>query len=142
MDYSAKRKEQAKRLDSYCNRLFAQGKDRIVICGTLGEVSYGNSLRPLLSDRKVSDITEHSAFEVTGNKDSNRISNNEPHSPWLAKHDYLLSSSLLYDSISRCGVHFPRVEQKARISKLAPFKINVMDKPILAPPLLWGDYEV
>lgn len=141
-DYSAKRKEQAKRIKSYCNRLFNQGKDRIVICGTLGEVSYGNSLRPLLSDRKVRDITEHSAFEVTGDKDSNRLSNFDLNTGWLAKHDYLLSSALLYDRLNRCGVHFPRLAQKARISKLASFEINVMDKPISAPPLLWGDYEV
>ena len=124
------------------NRLFNQGKDRIVICGTLGEVSYGNSLRPLLSDRKVRDITEHSAFEVTGDKDSNRLSNFDLNTGWLAKHDYLLSSALLYDRLNRCGVHFPRLAQKARISKLASFEINVMDKPISAPPLLWGDYEV
>src|SRR5690606_1041130 len=76
VDYSAKRKEQAKRLDSYCNRLFAQGKDRIVICGTLGEVSYGNSLRPLLSDRKVRAITEHAACEVIGNKEYKGFSKN------------------------------------------------------------------
>jgi len=141
LDYHAKRKEQARRIKSYCNRLIAQDKDRIVICGTLGEVSYGNSLRPLLSDRKVRDITEHTAFKVTGDKDSHRMSNYDPHSGWLAKHDYLLSSQLLYDSINRCGVYFPKLTKKASISKLAPFKSNVMDKPISAPPLLWGDYE-
>lgn len=112
-----------------------------MICGTLGEVSYGNSLRPLLSDRKVRDITEHTVFEVIGDNEYKGFSNNESHSGWLAKHDYLLSSSVLYDRINRCGVYFPRVAQKTPISKLAPFKINVMDKPILAPPLLWGDYE-
>lgn len=141
LDYSAKRKEQAKRIKSYCNRLFNQGKDRIVICGTLGEVSYGNSLRSLLSDRKVRDIAGHSTFEVIGDKDSNRLSNNDPYSGWLAKHDYLLSSPLLYDCINSGGAYFPKLMRKASISKLSPFNINVMDRPMSAPPLLWGDYE-
>jgi len=140
-DYSAKRKEQNRRIKSYCNRLSAQGKDRIIICGTLGEVSYGNSLRPLLSDREVRDVTEHSRFEVIGDMKNKGFSNTGSHSGWLAKHDYLLSSQLLYDHINRCGVYFPKLTKKASVSKLGPLKINIMDKPISAPPLLWGEYE-
>ncbi|MBW8242558.1 hypothetical protein K1F50_07065 [Muricauda oceani] len=122
LDLSGKRKEQAQKVRSYCDRLLMQGKDNIVVCGTLGEVSYGDSLRPLLGDKKLRDIPCQSICKIIkGRKGTEeKVSEN-----WLVKHDYLLSSGALYFRVRESGLCFPTISQEAYGSK---------------PPLLWFEF--
>lgn len=140
-DFCAKRKEQSQRVQAICNQLITQGKDKIVVCGTLGEVSYGDGLRPLLGAKEVRDITECSTFEVIDGKSGYELNNKEVTNGWMAKHDYLLNSRRLLSCLKESGVHFPKLSKKTKATSLEYLRNYGRGNGLSASPLLWGYYE-
>lgn len=141
LDFSGKRKEQAQKVRTYCDRLLMQEKKGIVVCGTLGEVSYGDCLRPLLGDKTLRDLPDHLRHETVNGNRQNKLSNNEPIGGWLAKHDYLLSSVPLHTGIQQCGVHFPSVLREREGGKCFFSGRSRRGVSALMPPLLWADFK-
>lgn len=139
-DCSAKRKEQAQQLRSYCDRLLAQEKNNIVVCGTFGEVSYGDCLTPLLGDRVFRDITEQSTFEVSNIDQGRMLTKGGSRGGWLAKYDYLLCSGPVHSSVQESGAHFPSVSQEK--GKCFWTGRSGRGGSALQPPLLWVDLKV
>ncbi len=141
-DSSAKRREQAQRVRSFYDRLTVQGKDRVVVCGTLGEVSYADSLRPLLGDGALRDVPCHSGTGPGNAGQRGQLSFGGPSGDWLAKHDYLLSSRALYAGIRQSGVHFPPKACGGRLTR--PFlRDNGRGRDgAPPPPLVWADFAL
>ncbi|MGB2525754.1 hypothetical protein [Flagellimonas sp. SN16] len=140
-DFHAKRKEQAQRVHWYCNRLKAEGKDKIVVCGYLGEVAYGDALRPLLGGKWMRDIPQHLDFDAAMGKGPKDLVGGEPYKGWSAKHDYLLSSPALYGAMQRCGVQVP-LPQKGQKGITSLFSNPKGYSDNMAHPMLWAEFDV
>ena len=132
LDFHIKRKQQAQRLRSFCNKLISQGRDKIMVCGTLGEVSYGDCLNPLLGDRTLRDIPGFRLSKTTKQKVGDKVQN------WLAKHDYLLFLTTMSSDINESGILFP-IEPKPTYTGQSRFMVK--NKRGIVPPLLWSEFE-
>lgn len=140
-DLHAKRKEQAQKVRSYCDRLEAQGKENILVCGNLGEVAYGDALRPLLAGKGMRDIPQHPQFSMSNGKDRTNLLKEASFEEWLAKHDYLLSSQKMYAGIQKCGVHVPSsIQEKKGLRSLLANHWGLDE--MLVHPLLWAEFSV
>lgn len=140
-DQRVKRKAQALKLRRAWEGLQAHGKNKLLICGTFGEVAYGKGLAPLLGRRDLKDIAQHPYFDsgeiqsVPGTLATSR-------GKWIAKHDYLLLSPELYGRIQGCGVERPRVKPGPGTKGAKPVHGEVSDtRSFPMPPLLWVDIE-
>ena len=128
LDLHTKRKQQAQRVRSFCNQLISQSRDKIMVCGTLGEVSYGDCLTPLLGDGTLSDFHGRSLGKTRKGKEGD----------WLAKHDYLLYSKAMASCINGSGVLFP-LESKASDGGKCRF-VGKNNRAVV-PPLIWGEFD-
>lgn len=139
---SAKRKEQARSVRSFYDRLNAQGKHWVLVCGTLGEVSYADVLRPLMGDGALRDIPCHVGKAAVHHGQRDWRAFEEPTGDWVAKHDYLLSSHALFQRIRHSQVHFPLPPRGGRSSR-SGFPNSGRDRDgSMAPPLVWADFAL
>lgn len=135
-----KRKAQARMLRSIWDRLQAQGRKKVLICGNLGEVAYGKSLAPLLAPMDLRDIAHHPYF--FSEKGGSAQGRPTTAGGWVAKHDYLLASPELYRRIQKCGMTTPveKTDPHGQGGSSAPSRErDPLSLPI--PPLLWVETE-
>ena len=133
-----KRTQQSRMLRSYLERLHDQGRQKVIICGMLGEVAYGKSLSPLLGRRDFKDIAQHPYFNGRREKKAGGRTMASSSGECMAKHDYLLASSELYGKIGGCGLmRLPGIGSSP--GKAPPSNIHTVSSP--TPPLLWVEVE-
>lgn len=95
-----KRKLQAQYIARAYQDLRRKGKQHIAVMGTFGAVSFCHSLKPLLYDCDLKDVSRHPLFRngsSSGNTYHKRLN--------IRNKDYLLLSPKLYDSLKACGIH-------------------------------------
>ena len=101
------RRKQAKKVGEIYNRMQLEGK-KVVVCGTLNDVSYSDALSPLIRHTNVKDVSKHKSFdvEVDQGKDAGyfrlgayRMGVN------IKQKDYLMLSPSLFDLIIRAGMN-------------------------------------
>jgi len=95
-----KRKAQAKKTAEIYNKLTAEGNTNVIVLGDFNDTPDSDTLKPLLKDTNLKDISEHPTFDTgefpgkgtfgLGN-DNNKI-------------DYLLLSPALFARITKCGL--------------------------------------
>ncbi len=102
------RKQQAAKVAEIYQKMRADGKDCIVVCGTLNDVSYSDCLSPLLRKTDLKDVSKHSSFnvDVDQGKDAGyfrlgayRMGVN------IKQKDYLLLSPNLFEKIRKSGMN-------------------------------------
>lgn len=102
------RKKQAKRVAEVYQDLRSEGKDQIIIMGTLNSVSYCHSVAPLLQETNLKDITKHEHFNVDFDKGVDagyfrlgayRMGVN------IKQMDYLLLSPELFKNVQKGGLN-------------------------------------
>jgi len=95
-----KRKAQSTRTAEIYNRLVSEGNTKIIVLGDFNDTPDSDTLKPLLKNTDLKDISEHPTFdtgEFSGKgtfglgSDSNKI-------------DYLLLSPVLFSRITSCGL--------------------------------------
>ena len=105
---AVQRKAQAQWVSKIYTQLQAQGKEPIIVCGTLNDVSYSDCLSPLLRDTDLKDISKHVNFKADTEKGkassyfslgAYRMGVN------LKQKDYLLLPPYLFEKVSQGGIN-------------------------------------
>ena len=102
------RKRQAEKIAEIYQKMRMDGKDFIVVCGTLNDVSYSHCLAPLLRETDLMDVSKHKCF----NTDSDNGSSGKYFSLGayrmgvnIKQQDYLLLSPSLFKNINKAGMN-------------------------------------
>lgn len=102
------RQQQAQQVAEVYRQLRAEGKENIIVAGTLNAVSYCDSLSPLLRDTDLTDVTKHPSFHVDVDKGRDasyfrmgayRMGVN------IKQKDYLLLSPKLFSRVKDSGLN-------------------------------------
>ena len=104
----AQRKKQAEKVAEIYDRMRSEGKEKIMVCGTLNDVSYSDALTPLVRETDLKDASKHKSFDVDidQGKDARyfrlgayRMGVN------LKQKDYLMLSPELFGKIKGAGLN-------------------------------------
>ncbi|MFD0797168.1 hypothetical protein ACFQZJ_06840 [Maribacter chungangensis] len=102
------RKKQAQKLGEIYKQMRDVGKEMIVICGTLNDVSYSDCLSPLLRETDLTEVSKSSLFQADqdNGKDGSyfrlgayRMGVN------IKQQDYLLLSPTLFNKLHNAGMN-------------------------------------
>src|SRR5690606_40152826 len=63
-----RRKQEARKVAAIYDQMLCDGKDNILVCGTLNDVSYSDSLSPLLAGTDLVDISRNPTFRPESDK--------------------------------------------------------------------------
>ncbi len=135
------RKNQAKQVAEIYNKHLSEGKNKVIIAGTLNAPSYCDSLSPILQQTDLKDITKHLSFEVDcdAGDDANyfrlgayRMGVN------IKQKDYMLFSPALFDRMTDSGLNRKAIWPEKRPQwphyKTVTSKYNAASEH----PLVWG----
>ena len=139
---ASNRKKQAKKVAETYQQMRADGKELIVVCGTLNDVSYSDRLSSLLRETDLTDVSKQKRFksDTDRGKDGSyfrlgayRMGVN------IKQQDYLLLSPKLFENVKNAGMNrmgtWP--EQKPNW-KLYP-SISNKNQAASEHPLIWAE---
>lgn len=138
------RKNQAMEVAEIYRHLSSSECKKVVVTGTLNDVSYSDCLSPLLRDTDLKDITKHELFNVDIDKGSDasyfrlgayRLGVN------IKQKDYMLLSPELFSTIKNCGLNrkgmWPEKRPQWSVYKSVGNKIQAAS----GCPLVWGEVQ-
>lgn len=102
------RKQQALSVSKIYKELQVNGKNNVIITGTLNAPSYCNSLAPLLQNTDLKDITKHASFEVdydNGIDASYHRMGAYRQGVNIKQKDYMLLSPTLFQTLNDSGIN-------------------------------------
>jgi endonuclease/exonuclease/phosphatase family metal-dependent hydrolase len=139
------RKNQAYQTSTIYKMLQMQGKNNIVITGTLNAPSYCNSLSPLLQETDLRDISKNKTFNVAidEGKDATyyrlgayRMGVN------IKQKDYLLLSPTLFANVKSSGLNRKGVWPEKRPNWRIYSSIRNMAQAASLHPGIWGNIKI
>ena len=104
----ARRKQQAQKVAEIYDRMRSEGKKRILVCGTLNDVSYSDAVSPLVRGTDLRDIGRHGRFKADTDRGRDggyfrlgayRMGVN------IKQKDYLLLSPYLFEKVLKAGMN-------------------------------------
>lgn len=105
---SNNRKKQAKKVAETYQQMRADGKELIVVCGTLNDVSYSDCLAPLLRETDLKEVSKSKRFKSDSDKGKDgsyfrlgayRMGVN------IKQQDYLMLSPTLFEKVTKAGMN-------------------------------------
>ncbi len=136
------RKKQAQKVAEIYKQMQDDGKEMIVICGTLNDVSYSDCLSPLLRETDLTEVSKCNIFQSDQDigKDSGyfrlgayRMGVN------IKQQDYLLLSPTLFNKVNTVGMNRKGTWTERKPNwKLYP-SIASKDHAASEHPLIWGE---
>ena len=141
----ALRFRQARRIAEIYRQLRDQGKEHVIVAGTLNAVPYCFSLAPLLQKTDLKDVSKHSSFNVAGEKEKDagylhmnayRMGLN------IKQRDYLLLSPEMFRRVKNSGLN--RSAILPAIASQWPVYDTVKNGKQAASihPVVWGEIEI
>ncbi len=137
--------KQASRIAELYNQLIFEGKELVVIAGTLNAVSYCHSLSPLLRGQGLKEVTSHESFNVDFDegKDAGYYSLGAYRKGVnIKQRDYLLLSPELYKRLKVAGLNrkamYPGVQPKWPIYSTISYKSQAASEH----PVIWAEVDV
>lgn len=139
------RLKQAQRVADVYNRLRSEGKNQIMIMGTLNTPSYCHSLSPLLQATDLKDITKHKTFNVDFDKGIDadyfrlgayRLGVN------IKQKDYILLSPEFFKNVKKGGLNRKAIWPKKK--PIWSIYSNILKKEHEASehPVVWAEITI
>lgn len=136
------RKAQAEKVTEIYNQKRDEGKEYVIVCGTLNDVSYSDCLSPLIRETDLKDVSKHKNFSVDTDHGRDgeyfrlgayRLGVN------IKQKDYLMFSPALFKKIRSAGMNRKGTwpERKPNWS-LYP-SISGRQHAASEHPLIWGE---
>ncbi len=136
------RKNQAKQIAEIYNKHIAEGKNDVIIAGTLNAPSYCDSLSPLLQQTDLKDITKHLSFEV--DCDAGDDANYHRLGAYrkgvnIKQKDYMLFSPALFNTMKDSGLNRKAMWPEKRPQWLIYKSVTNKNVAASEHPLVWGE---
>ncbi len=142
-DKDSKRKMQAQKLASIYDKMKVQGKELVLVCGTLNDVSFSDCLSPLLRETDLEDVSKHPQYRVEkdfGNRagyyrlGAYRMGVN------IRQKDYMLLSHEMKQLLGSCGLNrkgmWPERNTKWEVYNSLKNSWHAAS----THPLIWGEF--
>lgn len=139
------RQKQAQKVSEIYEQKQRNGKDYVIVSGTLNDVSYSHCLAPLLRETDLVDVSKHTSFKADMDKGSSanyfslgayRMGVN------IKQKDYLLLSPKLFERVARSGMNrmgtWPERKPKWRLYPSIASKQHAASEH----PLIWADMNL
>jgi endonuclease/exonuclease/phosphatase family metal-dependent hydrolase len=143
-DNHALRKEQAQFVSNMYRETITKGTEHVLICGTLNEPSFADSLSPLLRDTHLKDISKHDGFEAVldrdGAADYYRLGAYRK-GVNIKQFDYMLCSPVLFSKIGSCGMDRRGLWGEDRPNWPIFPSLRSMEQQASGHPMLWGTFD-
>lgn len=139
------RKNQAYQVSVLYKMLQMQGKNNIVVAGTLNAPSYCNSLAPLLQETDLKDISKNKTFNVDFDEGQDatyfrlgayRMGVN------IRQEDYLLLSPALFSNVKSSGLNRKGVWPEKRPNWGIYSTIHNRNQAASGHPGIWGEINI
>ncbi len=139
------RKRQAEAVASIYEAKIDDGEEHIVICGTLNDACYSDSLSPLIRDTDLKDCSKHPSFNVDidhGRDASYFRMGAYQKGVNIRQKDYVLLSPKLFKGLTESGLNRRGMwpERRAKWS-LYP-SVQKREQAASQHPLLWADIKI
>lgn len=142
-DKDSKRKKQAQKIAAIYDNMKAEGKELILVCGTLNDVSFSDCLSPLLRETDLEDVSKHPQYKVEkdfGNRagyyrlGAYRMGVN------IRQKDYMLLSYEMKLLLGSCGLNrkgmWPDRNTKWEVYNSLKNSLHAAS----THPLIWGEF--
>ena len=143
-DNESKRKIQARKVASIYDKMKAEGKELILVCGTLNDVSYSDCLSPLLRETDLEDVSRNPRCRADKDKGKDagyfrmgayRMGVN------IKQKDYMLLSFEMTQKLIACGLNrkgmWPERNSKWEVYPTLKNKMHAAS----SHPLIWGEFD-
>jgi len=144
-DNDSKRKLQARAVAAIYDKMKADGKEMILVCGTLNDVSYSDCLSPILRETDLDDVSKHPKYRVDKDRGKDagyfrmgayRMGVN------IKQKDYMLLSYEMAQKVIVCGLNrkamWPERNSKWEIYPTLKNRIHAAS----SHPLIWGEFDI
>lgn len=140
-----KRKLQAQEVAAIYDKLKVEGKEWVLVCGTLNDVSYSDCLSPLLRETDLEDISRHSTCKAEKDKGKGagyfrlgayRMGVN------TKQKDYMLLSYEINQKINSCGVVRKAMWPERNVKWDVYPSLKQREHAASTHPLIWGDFDI
>ncbi|RTE54130.1 endonuclease/exonuclease/phosphatase family protein [Arenibacter aquaticus] len=144
VEKDTKRKKQAQKLATIYEKMKAEGKELIMVCGTLNDVSFSDCLTPLLRETDLEDVSkqpEYRAQKDFGNRadyfrlGAYRMGVN------IRQKDYMLLSYEMKLLLSSCGLNRKGMWPDRNTKWEVYSSLNNSSHAASAHPLIWGEFH-
>jgi len=139
-----RRKQEARNVAAIYDQMLCDGKENILVCGTLNDVSYSDSLSPLLAGTDLVDISKNPNFytESDKGKDAGYFRMGAySKGVNIKQSDYLLLSYSMAEKVSTSGLD-RRALWPDRNGKWDVFPtVNSREQAGSSHPLIWAEWD-
>ncbi|HUH45821.1 MAG TPA: hypothetical protein VLZ54_01605 [Arenibacter sp.] len=144
-DDPAKRKFQAGKVSAIYEKMRADGKDLILVCGTLNDTSFGDSLSPIFDRTDLVDVCKHPTFKTeteTGKGAGYFSLGAYGMGVNIRQKDHLLPSYDMADKMTASGLD-RRAMWPDRNSNWTLFpSLKNKDQEASSHPLIWRTFDI
>ena len=141
-DDERRRKRQAEYVAAIYEAKIADGEEHILICGTLNDASYSDSLSPLIRDTDLRDISKYPDFNVDMDegKDASYFRMGAYQKGVnIRQKDYLLLSPKLFSSLTESGLNRRAMWPERRAKWPLYSSVKNRGQAASQHPLLWAN---
>ncbi|MCM4168401.1 hypothetical protein KCTC52924_01973 [Arenibacter antarcticus] len=142
---TAKRKLQAREVAAIYDKLKVEGKERVLVCGTLNDVSYSDCLSPILRETDLEDISRLPMCEV--DKDKGKAAGYFRLGAYrkgvnIKQKDYMLLSYEMSQKIITCGINRKAMWPERNMKWEVYPTLKNREHAASAHPLIWGEFDI
>ncbi|CAG2532831.1 Exonuclease III [Maribacter dokdonensis] len=144
-DDESLRKRQAEAVADIYEAKIADGEENVIICGTLNDASYSDSLSPLIRHTDLKDSSKHPNFNVA--TDHGRDASYFRMGAYqkgvnIRQKDYLLLSPVLFKGLTETGLN-RKAMWPERLAKWSLYpSVQKREQAASRHPLLWSDIQI
>ena len=144
LDKDTKRKVQARKVASIYDQMKASGKELILVCGTLNDVSYSDCLSPLLGETDLEDVSRKPGYSVESDLGKGagyfrmgayRMGVN------IRQMDYMLLSYELKEELTSCGLNRKGMWPEGNSKWTTYPSLKNRHHAASSHPLIWGGFD-
>tara|TARA_Y100000592_G_C5404280_1_gene284766 strand:- start:170 stop:919 length:750 start_codon:yes stop_codon:yes gene_type:complete len=138
------RQKQAQKVSEIYKQKLRNGKDLVIVSGTLNEASYSHCLAPLLRETDLIDVSKHKRF--TADRDNGSSGNYFSMGAYrmgvnIKQKDYFMLSPKLFEMVKASGMNrmgtWPERKPKWRLYPSIANKQHAASEH----PLIWADFN-
>lgn len=140
-----RRKQEARKVAGIYDQMVCDGKENILVCGTLNDVSYSDTLSPLLAGTDLVDISRNRTFRPKSDKGRDaRYFSLGAYSKGvnIKQRDYMLLSYSMADKVIASGLD-RRAMWPERTGKWDVYpSVTSREHAGSSHPLIWGEWDI
>ena len=144
-DDERRRKRQAEYVAALYESKIADGEEHILICGTLNDASYSDSLSPLVRETDLRDISKYTYFnvDIDEGKDASYFRMGAYQKGVnIRQKDYLLLSPTLFKGLTETGLNRKAMWPERRAKWPLYPSVQKREQAASRHPLLWANIQI